>query len=175
MVWFYFCFASISKTVWAFYQVKVLQVNTWVASYLIKLYMRWLQRIWYIELFFYKNKWILLTSRYVCLFVLGLSSHSRIFHSYGDLTITVEGLQILTYARHSWPLSSEDSLTCHTYCDTGHPFIMFISENPWHSLLLSVWQQSCHYLSRLGFEHLPIGQLRLRCSYIQCTSIIDCG
>ena len=48
---------------------------------------------------------------------------------------------------HSWPLSSEGSLACHTYCDTGHPFIMVISEDPWYShLLLSVWQWSCHYL-----------------------------
>ena len=28
-----------------------------------------------------------------------------------------EGLQILTYARHSWPESSEGSLACHTYYD----------------------------------------------------------
>ena len=33
----------------------------------------------------------------VCLFVLSFSSHSRIFHSYGDVTITGERLQILTY------------------------------------------------------------------------------
>ena len=26
----------------------------------------------------------------------------------------------------------EGSLACHTYCDTGHPFIMVISEGPWH-------------------------------------------
>ena len=45
---------------------------------------------------------------FVCFW--GLSSHSRIFHSYDDVTITGEGLQILTYARHSWPLSSEGSL-----------------------------------------------------------------
>ena len=66
-----------------------------------------------------------------CMFVWGLSFHSRIFHSYGDITIASEGLQILTYARHSWPLSSEGSLACHTYCDTGHiiPFIMVISED----------------------------------------------
>ena len=65
---------------------------------------------------------------FVCLFVyLGLSSHLRIFHSYGDVTIAGEGLQISTFARHSWPLSSGGSLTCHTYCDTGHPFIMVIS------------------------------------------------
>ena len=74
-------------------------------------------------------------------------SRSRIFHSYGDVTIAREGLQILTNARHSWPLSSEGSLTCHTYCDTGLPFVMFISEDPWHlNLLPSVWQWSCHYL-----------------------------
>ena len=31
----------------------------------------------------------------------GFSSHSRIIHSYGDVTIAGEGLQILIYARHS--------------------------------------------------------------------------
>ena len=51
-----------------------------------------------------------------------------------------EGLQMFTYARHSWPLSIEGSLACHTYCDTGHPFIIFIFEDPWHSNLLpSIW------------------------------------
>ena len=33
-------------------------------------------------------------------------------------------------------LSSEGSLACYTYCDTGHPFIMVISEDPWHRHLL---------------------------------------
>ena len=70
---------------------------------------------------------------FVCLILWSLSSHSRIFHSYVDITIAGEGLQILTYARLSWSLSSEGSLTCHTYCDTGLPFIMVISEDPWHS------------------------------------------
>ena len=41
----------------------------------------------------------------------------------------------------------ESSLACHTYCDTDRvmqPFIMVISEDPWHSHLLpSVWQWSC--------------------------------
>ena len=60
-----------------------------------------------------------------CLFVWGLS-HSRIFHSYGDVTIVGEGLQIWTYPRQS---SSEGSLACHAYCDTGNPFIMVISED----------------------------------------------
>ena len=73
--------------------------------------------------------------------------YSRIFHSYGDVTITDEGLQILNYTQHLMPLSNEVSLACHTYCDTGHPFMMVISENPWYSHLLpSVWQWIYHFL-----------------------------
>ena len=53
------------------------------------------------------------------LFVWDFSPHSRIVHSYGDVTIAGEGLQILTFARHSWPLSSEGSLAYHTHCDEG--------------------------------------------------------
>ena len=44
--------------------------------------------------------------------------------------MTGEGLQNLTYPRHSWPLNSEGSLVCHTYRDTGHPFMMVIPEDP---------------------------------------------
>ena len=36
---------------------------------------------------------------------------------------------------------------CHTYCDTGEPFVMVISEDQWHSrLLLILCQWSCQYL-----------------------------
>ena len=39
--------------------------------------------------------------QFVCLFVyLVFLFHLRIFYSYGDVTITGEVLQILTYARH---------------------------------------------------------------------------
>ena len=56
-----------------------------------------------------------------------------------DVTITGEGLKILTYARHSRSLSNKDSLACRTYCKTEETFIVTISEDPWHSyLLLSV-------------------------------------
>ena len=58
------------------------------------------------------------------LFVCGFSSHLRIFHTYGDVTISGEGMQILTYARHLWPLSSEGSLACHTYCDSCYPYLL---------------------------------------------------
>ena len=60
-----------------------------------------------------------------------------------------EGLQIFSYARHSWPLSSEGSLACHIYCDTGHPFIMVISEDPWHSAVATSFYDLG--LSLLGF------------------------
>ena len=64
-----------------------------------------------------------------------------------DVTITGEGLRILTYARHLWLLSNVGSLACHIDCDTEHTFIMVISEDTWHSnLLSSVWQWSCRYL-----------------------------
>ena len=39
-------------------------------------------------------------------FVWSFTSHSRFFHSFWDVTITGEGLRILTYARHSWPFIS---------------------------------------------------------------------
>ena len=51
------------------------------------------------------------------------------------------------------------SLACHTYCDTGHPFIMVISEDPWHNYCRTFSSETvtiCFYdlgVSRLGFEH----------------------
>ena len=83
------------------------------------------------------------TYSFVCLFV--VFRPTREFFT--RVTITCEGLQIMTNARISWPFSSEGSLACHTYSDTGQSFIMVISDDPWHShLLQSVWQWSCDYL-----------------------------
>ena len=122
-----------------------------------------------------------------CLFVSGFTPHSKTFNSHRDVTITSEWLQILIHTRHSWPLSSEVSLACRDYCDTGHPFIMVISDNPWHlHLLPSVLQSSCHCfffldlnLSRLGFEHSAFrllgkrpNRLRNRGSYRKCKHTI---
>ena len=56
---------------------------------------------------------------FVCLFIcLEIYRPTEEFFTYGDVTMTGEGLQILTYARHSWPLSSEGSLACLTYTVT---------------------------------------------------------
>ena len=56
------------------------------------------------------------------------SQTSGAWHS--QFACLFEELQILTYTGCSWSLSSEESLACHTYCDTRHPFIMVISEDP---------------------------------------------
>ena len=74
------------------------------------------------------EKWVKYT--YMFSHIDGRLSHSKIFHSIGDVTIVGEGLQILTYARHLWQLSSKGSLACHTFCDTGHLIIMVKSEDP---------------------------------------------
>ena len=45
------------------------------------------------------------------------------FHSYGDVTINIEGLKFgPMLGTHGNLLSSEGSLMWYTYCDTGHPF-----------------------------------------------------
>ena len=82
----------------------------------------------------FQDKWGTISDVWIelCLFVWGFTSHSRIFHSYGDVTITGEGF-----------------LACHTYCDTGYPFIIVISEDPWHSRLLPVAERG----GLLRFEH----------------------
>ena len=58
-------------------------------------------------------------------------------------------------------------LACHTSSDTGHPFIMVISDDHWYSHLLPFSSRAvttCFYdlgPSRLGFEHPTLGKSRL--------------
>ena len=90
-----------------------------------------------------------------CLFVWVLSSHSRPFHSYEDVTITAEGFQSLTYARHTWPFISKGSSPCHTYCDTGHPSSKNRDTYTYCRAFRSGAVTTCFYdlgQSRLGFE-----------------------
>ena len=81
---------------------------------------------------------------FVCLFVWSFSYNSRIFYSFGDVTIAGEGLQILTYslaimAIEQWGFFSMPHLLWHgTSVYNGH------LRGPVTHLLLSVWQWSCH-------------------------------
>ena len=63
----------------------------------------------------------------ICLFVWGFSSHSKIFHSFEDVTAWTVNLTL--YTLYSWRMSSEGSLLCHIFCDRGQPFTMVISED----------------------------------------------
>jgi hypothetical protein len=59
---------------------------------------------------------------------------SRIFHLYGDVTIVGEGLQNL----FSGPLNREESLSCHTCCDTGPQFFLSdLKDRPVQSPLMT--------------------------------------
>ena len=101
---------------------------------------------------FLKN--ILTYSLFVCLF--GVFRPTREFFTYMETSPwPVKGLQILTYPLHSWQLSSKVSLAYHTYCDTGHTFIMAIPKDSRYSRILPrVWQWSYDLgLLRLEFEH----------------------
>ena len=65
----------------------------------------------------------------VCLF--GVYRLTRYFFTNMETSpLPMKSCKFFTYAGHSWQLSCEGSLTCHTYCDTGHPFKMAISEEP---------------------------------------------
>ena len=60
---------------------------------------------------------------------------SRFLHSYKDVTIIGEVLQILTYARHSWPLKSDGLQRVTPTMARGiHSYWSY--EDPWHSHLL---------------------------------------
>lgn len=90
----------------------------------------------------FNNDYLTLGYFFVCLV---LWPNLKICH--GDVSISGNGRLILTYTRHSWLSSIEDSLACHTYRLTARPLLMVIFRDPWHSHILpSVWQLSCHDL-----------------------------
>ena len=99
------------------------------------------------------------------MFIWSLSSHSRIFHSYGDVTNAGEGLQILTYARHSWPLRNGGLLTCHCLRHGPTVYNGHLRGQATH-LLPSVWQWSYHFLflrlrSVVTGHRTPISRMRV--------------
>ena len=113
------------------------------------------------------------------LIVWGFTSQSKMIHSDGDVTITGEGLQSLSYTLHSWLLICEGSLECHTYCDTGQPFIMVISEDPsTHTYCRAFGSGAVTTyiydigLSQLGFEH-PNLRMRDERSIRQATAVVQ--
>ena len=80
---------------------------------------------------------------YLFLFVWGLSFNSWIFHSYGDVTNTGEGLQILNYAQHSWPYMVKK-----LKLDTMIKVINLVNKNDW----------AISFDFKDAFLHVPIHQ-----------------
>ena len=84
---------------------------------------------------------------FICLFIVPL----RIFHSYWDVTIGGDGLQIdlclALMAFSSMAFSSEGSFACHTCCNTGPQFLRSYTKDPWFSFLnTELLAKSNHYL-----------------------------
>jgi hypothetical protein len=63
---------------------------------------------------------------FVCLFVCLIESHEQFFSYLATVTITGDEAANLALTAYS----SEGSCTCHTYCDTGHPFLMSYPKDP---------------------------------------------
>ena len=114
------------------------------------------------------NLSFLLQTTYVMFVCIGFFSPTRDFFTRMETSpLPVKGCKF-------WPmLGTHGHEQCHTYYDTGHPFIMVISEDQLNSHLLpSVWQWSCHTtcfwgLSRLGFVHLTFRMRGLRSIVIE--------
>ena len=119
-------------------------IGQWCAGHLVLLHIPRIFRSHLILFFQRDNQFEFENLAYECvkqlLFVCGFSSYSIIFHSF-------------IWRRHHcrWRAAKIDlysalmaiafPVTHQSYCDTSHPFIMVIFEDPWHSHLLpSVWQ-----------------------------------
>ena len=80
-----------------------------------------------------------------CLFV-DLRPTGEFFTQRGTSPLPVKGFNFWPMlVTHGHWAERVGYITCHIYCDTGYPFIMVISQDPWHlHLLSSAWQWSCH-------------------------------
>jgi hypothetical protein len=88
---------------------------------------------------------------FVCLFC--FESHEQFFSYLVTVTITSDRAANLDLCLALTAYSSEGSFTCHTYCDTGPPFLRSYSKDPWFYLLNAVLlakEQSLPILNVLG-------------------------
>jgi hypothetical protein len=60
---------------------------------------------------------------FVCCFFFVYSHTSNVSAIWRLSPLPVAGLQIFAYVQRTGPLSTEGSLSCHTFCDTGPRFI----------------------------------------------------
>ena len=65
-------------------------------------------------------------------------SNEQFFHYLATVTITGDGAANLDLCLALTAFNSEDSFTCHTYCDTLPPFLRSYPKDPWFYLLNAV-------------------------------------
>ena len=99
------------------------------------------------------------------MFVLSRSSN---FYSYlATFTITGDRAANLDLCLALTAFSSEGYFTCHTYCDTGPPFLRSYPKDPWFYLLNAVFlakKQSLPILNVLGLTRPARAGLELTTS-----------
>ena len=101
--------------------LKVIGNGIMKKSYVLKSVIVWSMEV------FKKSIFKILVCLFVCLFsefIVPLEKFSLIRRR---RHLPGKGCIGLTYGRLSWSLSSQGSLTCYTYYDMGHPFIMVIA------------------------------------------------
>jgi hypothetical protein len=69
------------------------------------------------------------------LFCFCFESHEQFFSYLATVTITGDRAANVDLCLALTAFSSEGSFTCHTYCDTGPPFLRSYPKDPWFSLL----------------------------------------
>jgi hypothetical protein len=82
-------------------------------------------------------------------------SHEQFFSYLATVTIAGDRAANLDLCLALTAFSSESSFTCHTYCDTGPPFLRSYPKDPWFYLLNAVLlakEQSLAYFKRLRLD-----------------------
>jgi hypothetical protein len=64
-------------------------------------------------------------------------SHEQFFSYVATVTITGDGAVNLDLCLALTAFSSEGPFKCHTYCDTGPPFLRSYPKDPWFAVLLA--------------------------------------
>ena len=84
----------------------------------------------------------------VCLFGV-FHPNWEIFIHMETSPLSVKGSKFFTYARYSWPLSSEGYLACHCFWHTDYPFIIY--HRAFGSRAVTTYFNDLG-LSRMGFD-----------------------
>jgi hypothetical protein len=101
-----------------------------------------------------------------CLFVC-FELHEQFFIYLAAVTISSKKAANFDLCLELTAFSSEGSFTCHTYCDTGPPFLRSYPKDPWFSLLDAVLlakERSLPILNVLGFTRSTRAGLELKTS-----------